>query len=51
MQRVGSHGLTEIVEAQAALMRQAELSAALQQQRTYLAGFPQSEAAAILLQA
>jgi len=51
VQRAGSHGLAEIVEAQAALMRQAELSAALQQQRTYLAGFPQSEAAAILLQA
>ena len=50
VQRAGSHRLVEIVEAQAALMRQAELSAALQQQRTYLAGFPQSEAAAILLQ-
>ncbi len=32
-------------------MRQAELSAALQQQRTYLAGFPQSEVAAVLIQA
>lgn len=38
VQRAGSHRLAEIVEAQAALMRQAELSAALQQQRTYLAG-------------
>jgi len=51
VQRAGSHGLTEIVEAQAALLRQAELSAALQAQRIYLAGFPQSDAAAILRQA
>ena len=40
VQRAGSQGLVQIVEAQAALMRQAELSAALRQQRTYLAGFP-----------
>lgn len=51
VQRAGSHGLVEIVEAQAALMRQAELSADLQQQRAYLSGFPQSEAAAVLIQA
>ncbi|NJL16433.1 MAG: hypothetical protein HC938_03770 [Nitrospira sp.] len=51
VQRAGSHGLVEIVEAQAALLRQAELSAALQSQRTYLAGFPQSECASLLLQA
>ncbi|MBW8879480.1 MAG: AAA family ATPase [Acidobacteria bacterium] len=51
VQRAGSQGLTVIVEAQAALLRQAELSAALQAQRVYLAGFPQSDAASILLQA
>jgi hypothetical protein len=50
-ERAGSQGLAEVVEAQAALMRQAELSAALSQQRTYLAAFPQSEAASVLLQA
>jgi hypothetical protein len=43
--------LVEIVEAQAALLRQAELTAALQAQRTYLAGFPQSDCASLLLQA
>lgn len=51
VQRAGSHGLVEIVEAQAALLRRAELSAALQKQRTYLAGFPQSDFASVLLQA
>ena len=51
VQRAGSHELVEVVEAQAALLRQAELSAALQAQRTYLAGFPQSDAASVLLQA
>ena len=51
VQRAGSHGLAEIVEAQAALLRQAELSAALQNQRAYLAGFPQSDAASVLLTA
>lgn len=51
VQRAGSHGLAEIVEAQAALLRQAELSAALQTQRTYLTGFPQSDVALRLLQA
>jgi hypothetical protein len=51
VQRASSHGLAEIVEAQAALLRQAELSAALQAQRTFLAGFPQSDAASVLLQA
>lgn len=51
VQRAGSHGLAKIVEAQAALLRQAELSAALQAQRAYLAGFPQSDAASVLLQA
>ncbi len=51
VERAGSQPLAEVVEAQAALMRQIELSAALSQQRTYLAAFPQSEAATILLQA
>lgn len=51
VQRAGSHGLAEVVEAQAALVRQTELSAALQTQRTYLASFPQSDVASILLQA
>ncbi len=51
VERAGSQALAEVVEAQAALMRQIELSAALSQQRTYLAAFPQSEAATILLQA
>ncbi len=51
VERAGSQGLAEVVEAQAALMRQAELSAELSQQRTYLATFPQSEAAGVLLQA
>lgn len=51
VQRAGSHGLVEIVEAQAARLKQAELSADLQTQRTYLAGFPQSDLASVLLQA
>lgn len=51
MQCAGSQGLAKIVEAQAALLRQAELSAALQNQRTYLAGFPQSDTASVLLTA
>ncbi len=51
VERAGSQELADVVEAQAALMRQAELSAALSQQRTYLAGFPHSEAASALLQA
>lgn len=51
LERAGSQGLAEVVEAQAALMRQVELSAALSQQRTDLAGFPLSEMATALLQA
>lgn len=51
VQRAGSQGLVEIVEAQAALLLQAELAKDLQAQRTYLAGFPQSDAASVLLQA
>lgn len=46
-----SQRLPEVVEAQAALLRQAELSSALQNQRAYLSGFPQSEAASVLLSA
>ena len=51
VQRAGSQGLAEVVEAQAALLRQGELSGALQSQRTYLAGFPQSDVASVLLAA
>ena len=51
VQRAGSQGLVEIVEAQAALLRQVELTAALQNQRSYLAAFPQSDAASVLLTA
>ena len=51
VQRAASEGLAEIVEAQAALIRESELSTALQSQRTYLAGFPQSDAASVLLAA
>jgi hypothetical protein len=51
VERAGSQGLAEVIEAQAALMRQAELSTALSQQRTYLAAFPQSEAASVLMRA
>ena len=49
VQRAGSHGLADIVEAKAALLLKEELSAALENQRSYLAGFPQSDAASILL--
>jgi very-short-patch-repair endonuclease len=49
VERAATQGLAEIVEAQAALIRRLELSAALADQRTYLAAFPQSEAAAALL--
>ena len=51
VRRAGSHGLISIIEAQAALLRQAELSGALQEQRTYLSGFPRSDAASVMLQA
>jgi very-short-patch-repair endonuclease len=51
VQRAASEELPKVVEAQAALVRQAELSTALQSQRTYLAGFPQSDAASVLLAA
>ena len=46
-----SHGLVSIIEAQAARLRQSELSGALQEQRTHLAGFPQSEIVSVLQQA
>jgi hypothetical protein len=49
VQRAASQGLAEVVEAKAALIRQAELSTALQSQRTYLAGFPQSDMASMVL--
>ena len=49
VQRAASEGLADVVEAQAALIRQTELSTALQSQRTYLAGFPESDAASVLL--
>jgi len=51
VQRAVSHGLAKIVEAYAAFLRQSELSAELEAQRTYLAGFPQSDAASVLVQA
>jgi very-short-patch-repair endonuclease len=51
VQRAASEGLADIIEAQAALIRQTELSTALQSQRTYLAGFPESDAASVLLAA
>ncbi len=51
VQRAAHYGLANVVEAQAARIRQAELAAALDAQRTYLAGFPQSEFARALLRA
>jgi very-short-patch-repair endonuclease len=51
VQSATSQALAEIVMAQAARLRQVELSAALQAQRTYLSGYPQSDAASVLLHA
>jgi len=51
VQHAVAQGLAEIVEAQAALLLQTELSAALQAQRTYLSGYPESDAASVLLHA
>ncbi len=51
VQHAVAQGLAEIVEAQAALLLQAELSAALQAQRTYLSGYSESDAASVLLHA
>jgi hypothetical protein len=42
--------LAEIVEAQAAVIRQKGLAAALQEQRTYLSRFSQSDAASVLIE-
>ena len=47
----GSHGLVSIIEGRAALLRQEELQRTLLDQRTYLAGFPQSNVTSLLLQA
>ena len=46
-----SHSLVCIIEAQAARIRQSELSGALQEQRTHMASFPQSEVVSVLQQA
>ena len=46
-----SGGLDSIIEGHSALLRQTELSGELEEQRSYLAGFPQSEASAVLQQA
>lgn len=51
VQRATSDALADIIEAQSARLQQAELSVALQSQRTYLAGFPQSDVVSVLLQA
>ena len=51
MRSACSHGLVSVIEAQAARLRQSELSGALQEQRTHLAGFPQSEIVSVLQQA
>lgn len=51
VQRAGSDRLAAVVEAQAARLRLRGLSMSLDQQRTYLAGFPQSEVASALLRA
>ena len=46
-----SQNLINIIEAQAARLREAELAAALKKQRTHLAGFPKSEVVSVLQQA
>ena len=46
-----SEGLANTVGAQVALLRQVELTATLQDQRTYLAGFPRSDVASGLQRA
>ena len=46
-----SQGLADLVDASAALREEAELKMSLSQQRTYLAGFPQSELAEAVLKA
>jgi very-short-patch-repair endonuclease len=49
-QKAVSTGLTDIIEAKAALIRKKELTSALQNQKSYLASFPQSEIASVLLE-
>ncbi|MDQ5903489.1 MAG: hypothetical protein QG672_1080, partial [Pseudomonadota bacterium] len=51
VQHAVHYGLADVVEARSALIRQAELAAALSVQRSYLAGFPQSQFASALLRA
>ena len=51
VRRAVSPALAESLAAQAARLRQTEIQASLRSQRTYLAGFPQSDAASVLLQA
>jgi very-short-patch-repair endonuclease len=51
VQNAASGRLAEIVEAQAAVIRQKELAAALQEQRTYLLRFTQSDAASVFIEA
>ncbi len=46
-----SGGLDSIIEGHSALLLQTELSGELEKQRSYLAGFPQSEAGAVLQRA
>ena len=51
VQSAASGRLAEIVEAQAALVKQKELASALQEQRAYLSRFPKSDAASVLIEA
>jgi very-short-patch-repair endonuclease len=51
IQNAASGRLAEIVEAQAALIKQKELAAALQEQRAYLSRFSKSDAASVLIEA
>ncbi len=51
LQGAVSNGLAELIDAAAALREEAELQVSLSRQRTYLAGFPQSELAVALLKA
>jgi cell division septum initiation protein DivIVA len=51
VQSAASGRLAEIVEAQAALIKQKELASALQEQRSFLSRFPKSDAASVLIEA
>jgi hypothetical protein len=51
VQSAASGRLAEIVEAQAALIKQKELASALQEQRSFLSRFPNSDAASVLIEA